>query len=111
MTSLRPSLSSPIRAFFGRTCGWMLAAGLWVSMLSTGKGGWQKEITCSVFVSSSTYFVPVGPGYLSWYSYWVGVVLSWNRIPLGARFSAPIRTGHGAHPASYKMGTGSLSRG
>ena len=26
----------------------------------------------------------------------------------GARFSAPIQTGPGAHPASYTMGTGSL---
>jgi hypothetical protein len=27
---------------------------------------------------------------------------------LGARFSAPVRTGPGAHPASYTMGTGSF---
>jgi len=27
---------------------------------------------------------------------------------LGARFSVPIQTGPGAHPASYTMGTGSL---
>jgi hypothetical protein len=26
----------------------------------------------------------------------------------GARFSAPVRTGPGAHPASYTMGTGSF---
>jgi len=26
-------------------------------------------------------------------------------------FSAPVQTGSGANPASYKMGTGSLSRG
>ena len=26
----------------------------------------------------------------------------------GARFSAPIQTGPGAHPASYKIGTGSF---
>jgi hypothetical protein len=30
---------------------------------------------------------------------------------LGARFSTAVQTGHGAHPASYKMGTGYLSRG
>ena len=30
---------------------------------------------------------------------------------MGARFSAPVQTGPGAHPASYTMGTGSLSRG
>ena len=29
----------------------------------------------------------------------------------GARFSAPVQTGPGSHPASYTMGTGSLSRG
>jgi hypothetical protein len=29
----------------------------------------------------------------------------------GARISAPVQTGSGAHPASYTMGTGSLSRG
>ena len=36
---------------------------------------------------------------------------SWDRIPLGATLSAPIQTGPGAHPASYTMGTGSLSWG
>jgi hypothetical protein len=29
----------------------------------------------------------------------------------GAIFSAPVQTGPGVHPASYTMGTGSLSRG
>jgi hypothetical protein len=29
----------------------------------------------------------------------------------GARFSAPVQTGPGVHPASYTMGTGSLSPG
>jgi hypothetical protein len=32
-----------------------------------------------------------------------------NRFPMGERFSAPVQTGLGAHPASYRMGTGSLS--
>jgi hypothetical protein len=27
----------------------------------------------------------------------------------GARLSAPVQTGHGAHPASYTMGTGSFT--
>jgi hypothetical protein len=31
---------------------------------------------------------------------------SGDRIPVGARFSAPIQTGPGAHPASCTMGTG-----
>ena len=29
----------------------------------------------------------------------------------GARFSAPVQTGLGAHPASYTVGIGSLSQG
>ena len=36
---------------------------------------------------------------------------SGDRIPVGARFSAPVQTGPGAQPASCTMGTGSLSRG
>jgi hypothetical protein len=31
-----------------------------------------------------------------------------DRIPVGARFSAPFQTGPGAHPASCTMGTGSF---
>ena len=31
-----------------------------------------------------------------------------DRIPVGARFTAPVQTGPGAHPASYTMGTGSF---
>jgi hypothetical protein len=33
---------------------------------------------------------------------------SGDGIPLGVRFSAPVQTGRGAHPASYTMGTGSF---
>jgi len=33
---------------------------------------------------------------------------SGDRIPVAARFSAPIQTGPGAHPASCTMGTGSF---
>jgi hypothetical protein len=36
---------------------------------------------------------------------------SGDRIPVWARFSASVQNGPGAHPASYTMGTGSLSRG
>ena len=34
-----------------------------------------------------------------------------DRIPVGVKFSAPVQTGPGAHPASYTMGTTSVSRG
>jgi DNA-binding sugar fermentation-stimulating protein len=33
---------------------------------------------------------------------------SGDRIPVEARFSAPVQTGPGVHPASYTMGTGSF---
>jgi hypothetical protein len=36
------------------------------------------------------------------------LLLSGDRIPVGARFFAPVQTGLGAHPASYTVGTGSL---
>ena len=36
---------------------------------------------------------------------------SGDRIPVGARFSAPVLSGPGAHLASHKMGTGYLPRG
>jgi len=35
---------------------------------------------------------------------------SGDRIPVGARFSAPVQTGPEPHPASCKMGTGSFPR-
>jgi hypothetical protein len=40
--------------------------------------------------------------------HWAG--RSGDRIPVEARFSAPVQTVPGTHPASYKIGTGSLSR-
>jgi len=36
---------------------------------------------------------------------------SGDRIPMGARFYAPVQTGPGAHPASCTMGTGSFPGG
>jgi len=33
---------------------------------------------------------------------------SGDRIPVGARFSAPVQNGPGVHPASCTMGTGSF---
>ena len=40
------------------------------------------------------------------YSDWLRTGRSGDRMPVGARFSALIQTGPGAHPASYTMGTG-----
>ena len=53
---------------------------------------------------------PSEPG---WHQYSDSLWAGWSgdRIPVGARFSAPIQTGPGAYPASYTRGTGSLPWG
>jgi len=38
--------------------------------------------------------------------YWLRAGRSEDRIPVEARFSAPVQTGPGAHPASCTIGTG-----
>jgi hypothetical protein len=42
------------------------------------------------------------------YNNWLRSGRSGHRIPVGARFSAPVQTGPGAHPASCTMCTGSF---
>ena len=47
-------------------------------------------------------------GQRSRYSDWLRDGRSGDRIPVGARFSAPVQTGSGAHPASCTVGIGSF---
>jgi hypothetical protein len=53
----------------------------------------------------------MAPGQLSRYNDSPRAGPSGDRIPVGARFSAAVQTGPGAHPASCTVGTGSLHRG
>ena len=57
----------------------------------------------------SPYTILVGPGWRSWYSDSLLAGRSGDRIPVGARFCAPVQTGPGAHPAFYTTGTGFLA--
>jgi hypothetical protein len=49
-----------------------------------------------------------GPGQINRYSDSLRAGRSGDRIPVGSRFSAPVHTGPGPHPASFTMGTGSF---
>ena len=49
-----------------------------------------------------------GPGSVVGIATGYGLERSGDRIPVRARFSAPVQTGRGAHPAFYTMGTGSF---
>ena len=65
-----------------------------------------RKLLLSIFLS---LLVPVGPGWLSLYSDSLRAGRSGYRIPVWARFLAPVQTGPGAHQASYTVGTESLA--
>jgi len=61
---------------------------------------------------SYCFLIRYGPGSVprSRYSDWLRAGRSGDRIPVGARFSAPVQTGTGTHPASCTMGNESFPR-
>ena len=69
-----------------------------------------------LYQPTSMYISPFTYAYLQYewvglcsrYSDWLRAGRSVDRIPVGARYSALVQTGPGAHPASCTMGTGSF---
>jgi hypothetical protein len=54
------------------------------------------------------YPLPLWAGKRSQYSDWLWAGRSRDRIPVRSRFSAPVQTGPGAHPANCTIGTRSF---
>jgi len=68
----------------------------------------QNYVTLVHLVVLFDTFTCLWAGYLSRYSDWLQAGLSGDQIPVGMRFSAPVQTSPGVHPASCRTGTESI---
>ena len=92
-------------------------------------GGNRRKVHCLVSVHGNKFVLPVESltlGVATWYTSQHSGLPLWiyqassrfsdtpragrsnGRIPVGARYFAPVQTGPRAHPASYTLGTGSF---
>jgi hypothetical protein len=78
------------------------------SVKLTIENTYTANLTALQYTSAYNIHNMVGPGWRSRYSDSLRAGRSGDRIPVGARFSAPVQTGPRAHPVSYTMGTGSF---
>jgi len=116
---------------FTTACQWSLCSGRWIQFTSTVQClvirvvsiilpytlGLQGGIFPSAFITKTlcvfSYFLCLPHAQSTSFSSIhptdsLRAGRSGDRIPVEARFSAPVQTGPGAHPASYTMGTGSF---
>jgi hypothetical protein len=73
----------------------------------------KREVYSEILVK--VYTIPDGltfqkPEISKIQTVYTGLCVENARIPIAARFFAPVHTGTGAHPASYTMGIGSFCR-
>ena len=73
--------------------------------LFNGNNGYTNAPQCYVHTYTACLVIKCGMVSMS---DWLRAGRPGDGIPVGARFSAPVQTGPGAHPASCKMGTGSF---
>ena len=65
----------------------------------------KQRCTARCYITMYTY-IPRGPAQRGRYNDSQRTGRSWDGIPVGERFSAPVQTGPGVHSTSSTMGTG-----
>jgi hypothetical protein len=77
-------------------------------LLHTRSDNNKKEPLCYAVLIYTNYRQSLGPGSVVVIATGYGLDVLWIESHWGVRFSTPVQTGPGAHPASCRMGTGSF---